>query len=415
MLLFYNIGISLFWFGVRLASLWNEKAKSWIKGRKDWYSALNKQFGPDENVIWFHCASLGEFEQGRPLIEMAKENIPDTKILLTFSSPSGYEKRKNYDGVDFVSYLPLDTKRNAKKFINALPLKAVIFIKYEFWYHYLNELSKKCIPLFLASGIFRPDQIFFKWYGSWYSSFLKCFSHMFVQGEESKELLNSIGFNDVTVAGDTRFDRVARVVQTNYQNNSLEKFSESGKVIVAGSTWEADEELLAHAYQALPADYKWIIAPHELSGAHIKRLKNLFTGSLLFTEIDGLIPSDVRVIILDTMGQLSFIYRYGTISYIGGGFGKGIHNVLEAATYGLPIIIGPRYQKFSEAIDLVESGGAFAVHNGNELLSTIRQQFSDLKLLKTSSEISRNYVQSKLGATSVIMEKVCKKTGLDML
>ena len=237
---------------------------------------------------------------------------------------------------------------------------------------------------------------------------------MFVQGEQSKELLNSRGFTEVTVAGDTRFDRVASLAYTEYKNSALEKFSEGAKVIVAGSTWEGDEELLQQVYQELPVDYRWIIAPHELSVTHIKRLKNAFKDSVLFTETGALIPAGTRVVIVDTIGQLSFLYRYGTIAYIGGGFGKGIHNILEAATYGLPVIIGPKYQKFSEAIDLIALGGAFPVHNKSDLLSTILQQFSNPELLRTSSKICANYVQNKVGATSLIVKSVWKKTEADI-
>ncbi len=411
----YNIGIRLYWTSAWIISPWNQKAKLWLKGRKGWYGQLKEAIGKDERVIWFHCASLGEFEQGRPVMEAIRTRFPDHRIVLTFFSPSGFEKRKDYPSADHVMYLPLDTARNARLLVNYLSPELVIYIKYEFWYHYLNRLKKQGVPLYLASGIFRPDQLFFKWYGKWYRKFLDCFTHIFVQQENSSLLLRQYGFDRVTVAGDTRFDRVGAVAETVYENRQLEKFSRGSKVIIAGSTWEKDEEIIAQAYREMTEDIRWIIAPHEPSPAHIERLKRWFPSSVLFTELDHGIPSGIRVIIIDSIGQLSYIYRYGSLAYVGGGFGKGIHNILEAATYGLPVIFGPAFTKFSEAVELTEMGGAFPVQNERELLFTIHQQLKDPKLLKTSSLIAENYVITKLGATSRILDEVCKKTEANML
>ena len=396
-------------------SPWNRKAKLWIRGRKAWLADLQQAIGPEEKVIWFHCASLGEFEQGRPVIEASRERFPDHKILLTFFSPSGYEKRKDYNKADHVMYLPLDTRRNAKKMLACLSVEMALFIKYEFWYHFLKRLSMRETPLFLVSGNFRSEQLFFKWYGAWYRKILACFTHIFVQKEDSKQLLAQIDYNEVTVAGDTRFDRVLQVAGTDFRNETMESFVKGSDVIVAGSTWEKDEQILELVLKKLPEQTRWIIAPHELSQAHVESLKKRFPGSVLFTEMDRKIPPQTRVVIVNTIGQLSYLYRYGTIAYIGGGFGKGIHNILEAVTYGLPVIFGPTYQKFSEAVELALMGGAFPVQDDSELLFTIHQQLQNPDLLKTTSSIAANYVMERVGATSMIMDKVCKKSTLNML
>jgi 3-deoxy-D-manno-octulosonic-acid transferase len=415
MRLLYNIGIRIYYLAAAIISLWDPKARKWVKGRKGWQSPLRQAFRPEDRVIWFHCASLGEFEQGRPVMEALRERCPEHKVLVTFFSPSGYEKRKEYKGADHVMYLPLDTARNARKMVKALSLDMVIFIKYEFWFHFLQRLKRNGIPVYLASGIFRPGQIFFRWYGTWYRKFLDFFTHIFVQQEASKALLEKNGITRVTVAGDTRFDRVKRVAEIPYQNKGLEQFASGSTVIVAGSTWEADEQLLETCCRELSSDLRWIIAPHELSEIHIQKLKKRFPESILFTESERGIPAGTRVMIIDTIGQLSYLYRYGTLAYIGGGFGKGIHNILEAATYGLPVIFGPNHQKFSEAIELIREGGAFPVSGEEELLSTIRQQLEMNSLLKTSSQIASNYVLERIGATSVILEEVCKKSIRNML
>lgn len=404
MRLFYDIGIRIYWLVARVISPWNRKAKLWVHGRKGWYRELSSAFEPGDRVTWFHCASLGEFEQGRPVIEASRKHFPGSKILLTFFSPSGYEKRKNFVGADHVMYLPLDTRKNARRMLELLQLERAIFIKYEFWYHFLQELTKRKIPTYLASGNFRPGQIFFRWYGSWYRSFLKCFTHIFVQKENSRDLLRGIGYHDVSVAGDTRFDRVRELPQSPYSHKALEGFCSGSPVLVAGSTWEKDEQMLSRAYGELPGELRWIIAPHELSASHLSSLLKRFPGSVLFTNIENKVPSGTRAIIVDTIGQLSYLYRFGTLAYIGGGFGKGIHNILEAATYGLPVIFGPAYHKFAEAVELTELGGAFPVHEEEQLLFTIRQQLKNPELLKTTSQIAENFVRERVGASSRILD-----------
>jgi 3-deoxy-D-manno-octulosonic-acid transferase len=415
MRLLYDIGIRFYWLAAWIASGWNLKARRWIRGRKDWLHALQEKIDPDEPVIWFHCSSLGEFEQGRPLIEEARRRFPDRKILLSFFSPSGYEKRKHYEGADHVMYLPLDTARNARRLTGALHLEMVLFIKYEFWYHFLHRLRVQQTPLYLASGIFRPGQLFFRGYGRWYRKFLECFTHIFVQQETSRELLRGIGISRVTVAGDTRFDRVQQVAATSYSHPLLEQLTAGRTTLVAGSTWERDEQLLAHAVQHLPDDFRWIIAPHELSTAHLDRLERRFPGSRKLSRLQEEELPETRVIIVDTIGQLSYLYRFGTLAYVGGGFGKGIHNILEPAAYGLPVCFGPAYHKFQEALELIDLGGAFPVLNEKELLFTIHQQVDHEQLLKTTSDIAGNYVTDRVGATSTIMDLLCKNSTVNML
>jgi 3-deoxy-D-manno-octulosonic-acid transferase len=409
MRLFYNIGIRFYWLAAWIISPWNTKAKLWIQGRRGWMERLQQALNPKDPVIWFHCSSLGEFEQGRPVLEAFRTRFPEHLILLTFFSPSGYEKRKNYPGADHVMYLPLDTRRNARKLMDSISVEMALFIKYEFWHHFLNRLKSKEVPIFLVSGNFRPTQLFFKWYGGWYRKFLDCFTHIFVQKKDSEVLLRGIGFDRVTVAGDTRFDRVHELVKSEYRNETLARFTQGQDVVVAGSTWEKDEQILEYAFHKLPEKTRWIIAPHELSEANLRHLIRRFPSSVLFSQLGTEIPSQVRVVIVDTIGQLSYLYRFGTISYIGGGFGKGIHNTLEPATYGLPVLFGPAYDKFAEALDLIQLGGAFPVHDEESLLSTIREQLDDPDLLKTSSQIAGNYVQERVGATLIILDEVCKK------
>ncbi len=410
MRIIYNIGIRLYCLAALLISPWNRKALLWIRGRLGWQKDLEKAFQAGDRVIWVHCASLGEFEQGRPVIEAMKEQCPDRRILLSFFSPSGYEKQNNYELADHVMYLPLDTARNARKLVKAVPMEMVLFVKYEFWFHFLSRLKKEGIPVYLASGIFRPDQIFFKWYGRWYRRFLDAFTHIFVQEEASLKLLEKSGISRASVAGDTRFDRVAQLARTEYINPAMEAFASGAQVIVAGSTWEPDEQILQEAYREISPSVKWVIAPHELSDNHLEKLQKRFPESVLFTELDTGIPPGTRVVIVNTIGHLSQLYRYGSLAYIGGGFGKGIHNILEAATYGLPVFFGPNHSKFSEAVELAERGGAFPVSGASELLSTVHQHLRNPELLKTTSELASNYVYERLGATSQIVEKLCKKT-----
>jgi len=394
MKILYTISIQLFVIAIRIAALFNAKAKLWIKGRKAIFQKLAEATKEDQDIVWFHCASLGEFEQGKPIIECYKIKHPTHKILLTFFSPSGYEIRKNYNGVDWVFYLPADTKKNVKQFISIVNPIKVIFIKYEFWFNYMDELSKKNIPFYSASSIFRKEQSFFKY--DWFAKQLNNVSHFFVQDQNSKELLKNIGFSNCTLAGDTRFDSVINNTQKAIRIPLIEKFSKNKTTIICGSTWSKDEVILAKYIKENP-NYNYIIAPHEMQ--HISELKNQ-TNALLLSKANNINISDSNVLIIDSIGILSNVYKYGNIAYIGGGFGSGIHNILEAVGFGLPVVFGPNYQKFKEANELIELKGAKSISNYSELETTILS-FSDF-----DSTISKNYIESNAGATVIIISSI---------
>ena len=390
----YNISIWIFSIAIHIASLFHPKAKQWIKGRKGIFRKLEKTLKNEQNIVWFHCASLGEFEQGKPIIEGYKQKHPTHKILLTFFSPSGFEIRKNYKGADFIFYLPTDTKRNAKRFIEiAKPIK-VIFVKYEFWFNYMAECKKQNIPFYSVSSIFRKEQSFFKY--DWFAKQLNNVSHFFVQDNNSKELLQTIGFSNCTVAGDTRFDSVVSNTQKAVSIPLIETFSKNKTTIICGSTWPKDEAILAKYIKENP-NYKYIIAPHEMH--HISDLKKQ-TNALLFSKADSTNIRNNTVLIIDSIGILSNIYKYGNLAYIGGGFGSGIHNILEAVAYGLPVMFGPNYQKFKEANELIALGGAKEISNHSELETTI------LSFIDFDSSISKNYIKNNAGATDIIISSI---------
>ena len=390
----YNISIWIFSVAVHIASLFNPKAKQWIKGRKSIFQKLAEATKEEQDIVWFHCASLGEFEQGKPIIEGYKIKHPTHKILLTFFSPSGYEIRKNYDGADWVFYLPADTKENAKRFIEIVKPIKVIFVKYEFWFNYMTELSRKNIPFYSVSTIFRKEQSFFKY--NWFAKQLQHVTHFFVQDQNSKKLLKNIGFSNCTVAGDTRFDSVITNTQNAISIPLIEEFSKNITTIVCGSTWPKDEALLAKYIKENP-NYKYIIAPHEMQ--HISELKNQ-TNALLFSKANNINIKNSNVLIIDSIGILSNVYKYGNLAYIGGGFGSGIHNILEAVTFGLPVVFGPNYQKFKEANELIELEGAKNISNYSELETTILS-FSDF-----DNSISKNYIKNNAGATDIIISSI---------
>lgn len=407
MVFLYNIGVRLYQLLVTIASIFNTKAKLWINGRKDWQSNLQKAINKNDNIVWFHCASLGEFEQGRPVIEAFRQKYPEIKILLTFFSPSGYEIRKNYQGADYIFYLPLDSRRNAKKFLEITNPIAAIFVKYEFWYHYLNQLKKNNIPTYIISAIFRNDQVFFKPYGKWYRKFLANFEHLFVQNEISKELLINIGVKNVTVAGDTRFDRVVSNYNSAKTLPLLEQFAANSKVLIAGSTWPKDEDLIVEYFRSNPFNIKLIIAPHEINPQNIEKLiAKIGVKTIRYTQPNDIDPKEAQLLVIDTIGILSSAYRYGTIAYIGGGFGVGIHNTLEAAVFGMPVIFGPNYHKFQEAIDLINHKASISINNQNDLNTAVNQLLENQKLLENASSSAKEYVAKKAGATSVIVEMI---------
>ncbi|MBN2636197.1 MAG: 3-deoxy-D-manno-octulosonic acid transferase [Prolixibacteraceae bacterium] len=407
----YNTGIFFYTLLIKLAAPFSEKARLFVKGRNNWEAQLQKNIEKDSSYIWVHCASLGEFEQGRPLIEAIKKQFPEYKIVLSFYSPSGYEVRKNYPLADVVCYLPTDTKTNAEKFIQIIHPKKVFFIKYEFWYHYINELKKNNIPLYSVSAIFRSNQHFFKnssW-GKWYRKLLTNFDHLFIQNESSAELLKSINISNFTISGDTRFDRVAEIAQNAKSIPLVEKFSGNSRIIVAGSTWKPDEELLLPFINQNP-DVKFIIAPHEVSITNINRLQQLLkTRCILLSKANEKSITSFQVLIIDSIGLLSSLYQYGEIAYIGGGFGVGIHNILEAATFGLPVIFGPNYKKFKEAVDLENLSGAFPVKNQEELIEVLNALLKEKNKQEKSSAVCKKYVTKNIGSTQVIINKVFNK------
>ncbi|WCT11679.1 3-deoxy-D-manno-octulosonic acid transferase [Mucilaginibacter jinjuensis] len=403
MLLLYNIGIRLYFLAVYAASFFNAKAKLWIKGRS------NQHIATTEGCIWFHFASLGEFEQGRPVLEALRAKDPGTKIVITFFSPSGYEIRKNTPLADAVYYLPLDTATNARNFINTIKPKAAIFTKYEYWYHYFNQLHQQHTPLYIVSGIFRPKQIFFKWYGGLHRSMLKMATHFFVQDEASVNLLKLININTATVSGDTRFDRVWANANSPKELPIIAEFKNNQKVFIAGSTWPQDEELLSTIITRHP-DWKWIIAPHEIGEERIVKLLDILPSesTIRFSQItDNRQPiTDNRILIIDNIGMLSSLYQYGEVAYIGGGFGRGIHNTLEAAAFGLPVIFGPNYSAFKEARDIVHLKAGISISNAGQLIEATDLLMLDTEYRGFASQKIKAYVQQNVGATDKILEAI---------
>jgi 3-deoxy-D-manno-octulosonic-acid transferase len=403
----YNIFVYLYKLGVRLAAFFgNKKARKWLKGRNHIFKDLKAAMHEEDKIIWFHCASLGEFEQGRPLIETMKKSYPGYKILLTFFSPSGYEVRKDYPLADYVFYLPSDTRRNARKFVQIVRPRLVFFIKYEFWFNYMNELYNQKVPYFMVSVIFRPSQHFFRFWGTWFRRQLRKITYLFVQDERSLELLDRYKLYHADMIGDTRFDRVAELAEAEKDFPVVREFVEDTPVMIAGSTWPADEEKLTGLMQQIE-NIKLVIAPHQVGEEHIDQLKKRFEkfGVLVYSEAGQNKTGDARVLVIDGIGFLSYLYRYATIVYIGGGFGVGIHNLLEAATYGKPVIFGPNHEKFREAGELIANGGGFAIRNTEELIEVSRDLLTDKKHLDKSSAMAKNYVKDHTGATKKVLEK----------
>jgi 3-deoxy-D-manno-octulosonic-acid transferase len=404
----YNIFLLLYRAGIGVASLWNNKAKLWIEGRKNIFGRLGTELRtPNSKLIWFHCSSLGEFEQGRPVMENLRKQTPNSRFLLTFFSPSGFEIRKDYKGADWVFYLPLDSKANAKRFFDIVNPSLVVFVKYDYWYYYLTECKKRNIPLLLVSGIFRHDQLFFKWYGNLHRKMLNCFTHFFVQDKESLDLLKTININNTTVAGDTRFDRVSEIAENFKPIEEIEKFCGSSQVLVAGSTWPDDEKVIKDAIATLP-DLKIIIAPHEVHKEHIDQLRSIFPDPVLHSQLltQNSTPTNSNTLIIDNIGMLSRLYHYATITFIGGGFNKGIHNTLEAAVYGKPVLFGPNYKKFKEAIGLIETGGGVCVNSSTELTSQLKRLLTNKDVLESNSKNSFEFVNQNKGATENILHYI---------
>ena len=406
----YNLILGLYWILVNIAALFNKKAKQFVVGRKGQFQKLSKAFIATDKIIWFHSASLGEFEQGRPVIEAFKKEHPGLKILVTFFSPSGYEIRKNYSGADYICYLPLDYSWNAAKFLDIIKPQAIYFIKYEFWPNYINEAKRRNIPIYCFSSNFRNNQLFFKWYGGKYKNILSKFKHLFVQNQRSKELLESVGITNVTVNGDTRFDRVHQIASQTKELPVVASFKANHNIIVCGSTWPVDEDLIIEYINICVHNCKFIIAPHELHETNIEQLqRKIMKKNIRYSQANETIVTNYDVLIIDNIGMLSSIYKYGVAAYIGGGFGKGIHNILEAATFGLPVVIGPKHKKFQEAVDLIERGGVFPISNGTELNKIFDTLLYDSVSLTKASTICKNYVAENTGATSKILELTLKE------
>lgn len=411
----YNLGIYLYLIGVAIVSLFSEKVRKMWRGERDAIRILKEKVDPQAQYIWFHAASLGEFEQGRPLMEQLRKEHPDYKILLTFFSPSGYEVRKNYEGADIICYLPLDTVTNARRFLRAIRPVMAFFIKYEFWYNYLHILKHRQVPVYSVSSIFRPDQIFFKWYGKQYAHVLKCFAHFYVQNQVSKELLAKIGIHEVSVVGDTRFDRVIQIKEAAKQLPIVEKFCQQSKIFIAGSSWQPDEDIFIPYFKG-HRDWKMIIAPHVIGEDHLQQIMGMLEGRKVVRYTEAVANSqlltlnsqlkDADVLIIDCFGLLSSIYHYADVTYVGGGFGVGIHNLLEAAVWDVPVIFGPNNQRFQEAQGLKACGGGMEIKDATDF-ETIMQRFivSDNAITEAGHKAGE-FVASMVGATQRILSDV---------
>ncbi len=419
----YNIVIYFVLWGIAIASLFNEKVRKMWRGERNAFKILRQQVDPTAKYVWFHAASLGEFEQGRPLMERIRKEYPQYKILLTFYSPSGYEVRKNYEGADIICYMPVDTRLNAIRFLRLVHPVMAFFIKYEFWSNFLHILKHRGIPTYSVSSIFRPDQVFFKWYGRSYAGVLKCFTRFFVQNEESKQLLNSIGITNVDVVGDTRFDRVLQIKDAAKDLPICEAFrkrqTEAGaaptgalpdcgyKLFVAGSSWPPDEDIFIRYFNE-HKDWRLLIAPHVIGEDHLQQIVSKTKGKKVvrYTQTTAEEAAGADVLIIDCFGLLSSMYRYGDVSYVGGGFGVGIHNTLEAAVWQMPVIFGPNNKRFQEAQGLLQSGGGFEINGYEDFESLMSRLSEDASFLKSSGKKAGAFVASLSGATGKVLAKV---------
>ena len=405
MLFVYNIFVLIVSQIIKVAALFSPKVKLFVDGRKDVFGQLAEKIAPTDKSIWFHAASLGEFEQGLPVMEQLKAQYPNHKIVVTFFSPSGYEVRKNNTIADVTVYLPLDTQSNAQRFIKSINPELVFFIKYEYWPNYLNELRKLNIKTYLISGIFREDQAFFKWYGGFYRNALKTFDYFFVQNESSKGLLQKLGFTNVKISGDTRFDRVVSILERNNDLDFIAQFKNNQPTVVIGSSWPKDEGYLVSYINQYKGTAKFIFAPHNIKQEQIDQLKNSITKkTILFSEKESHNLSDFQVMIVDTIGILTKVYSYGDVAYVGGGFGTaGLHNILEPATFGMPIVIGPNYSNFAEAIALVHLGGCLSVATQEGLNETMDLLLQNEDERYEKGHICATFVQMNKGATDIIL------------
>lgn len=406
--LVYDTILRVYAFLIRIASFFSPKARLWINGRKGWHPSLRNKIPSDGVDIWMHCASLGEFEQGRPVLEAIRNLYPDKYILLTFFSPSGYTIRKDYPLVSHVCYLPLDSRKNARSFLQMIKPQLVIFVKYEFWLHFIREISSKKIPLLLISAIFRHNQLFFKSYGKIFKQLLFCFDVIFVQDKNSFNLLKNIGIENSTITGDTRFDRVLTVMERSKQIPEIDIFLHGKSAWVAGSTWPFDERIIHDCGDTIP---KWIIAPHEVEENHLLQIEKLFDKKTVRLSVLQSSPekyTEKNILLIDNVGMLSSLYRYGQVAYIGGGFGNGIHNILEAAVYGIPVVFGPKFHKFKEARDLIAMNAVFSIANETEM-KQIMAKLADENFRKKGGQLCKDYVSKQAGATRKIIHFIQEK------
>ena len=408
MLFIYNLIVQIANFSLKIIALFSPKIKLFVEGRKPVFEILTAKIKPNDKTIWFHAASLGEYEQGLPVIEKIKEKFPHHKIIITFFSPSGYEVRKNNTVADVTVYLPLDTKKNAQQFLKLVHPEIAFFIKYEYWPNYLNELRKLETPTYLISGIFRENQMFFKWYGGFYRKALETFTYFFVQNESSKKLLLQLGKTNAAVSGDTRFDRVATILEKDNSLDFIEAFKNDTLTIVVGSSWPKDESLLVDYINQTSEKVKFIIAPHNIKSEQIQELKNSISKkAILFSEKENQNLADFDVFIIDTIGILTKIYSYANIAYVGGGFGNpGVHNILEPATFGVPIVIGSNFSHFAEATALVNLDGCISISNKNELFDAFSNLISNEDIRHEKGHICGTFVRMNKGATTIIMNNI---------
>ena len=402
----YNIVIYIYLIGVVIASLFSNKVRNMWRGERRAIGIIKEKMDPNAQYVWFHAASLGEFEQGRPLMEQLKREHPEYKILLTFFSPSGYEVRKNYEGADIITYLPLDTIMNARRFLRTIRPVMAFFIKYEFWYNYLHILKYRKVPVYSVSSIFRPEQVFFKWYGRSYGRVLHCFTHFFVQNEISRQLLAKIGINEVTVVGDTRFDRVLQIKEAAKQLPVVEAFTDGHRTFVAGSSWQPDEDIFIPWFNA-HKDWKLIIAPHVIGEDHLQQILSKIEGKAVrYTQASAEEVRDAQVLIIDCFGLLSSIYHYGEVAYVGGGFGVGIHNLPEAAVWGVPVIFGPNNQRFQEAQQLKACGGGLEINGAADFQRIMDRFDANPQQVEADGKKAGDYVKGKAGATDKVLHSV---------
>ncbi|MGV3539673.1 MAG: 3-deoxy-D-manno-octulosonic acid transferase [Rufibacter sp.] len=401
----YEAGVRAYGLAVQMAAPFNTKAAKWVNGRRGLFEELEKAFKKNTSpVAWFHCASLGEFEQGRPLMEGFRQKYPQYKILLTFFSPSGYEVRKNYPGADFIFYLPLDSAKNARKLLFIVKPKLAFFVKYEFWHHYTRALKKRHIPFFSISAIFRPNQIYFRKRGSFYRRILGRFTHIFTQNQESAALLSSLNFGQVSMAGDTRIDRVLQTAKTAAPIPVATAFKGVENVMVVGSSWPQDMQVLLPFMQAKVATLKFIMAPHEIKDTELRKLEEEFPGQAIrYSKATPEAAATARILLIDNIGMLSALYQYADYAYVGGAFGKGLHNILEPAVFGPPIFIGPRYEKFQEAVDLVAAGVAYPVKNPKEMTAAFEKLPPQSQAKEEVKKAAAAYIKSQAGATQRIL------------